>query len=91
MHDNDTRNDSRFELVNPRELEQRPIGLCTLSDIITHLYERYDAIAVSAINRGDSIPVLTAVWGNDELRQTMMAHMRDAIDITPAENDGVDP
>ena len=92
MHDNDPQSDSEleFDVVDPQELEQRPIGLCTLADIITHLDERYDGILVSAINHGDEIPMLTALWGRSELRQKMLNHAHQFDEVNPADADDED-
>jgi hypothetical protein len=83
MHDDDI--NSAFELCDPRQIAEMPIRFLTLADIITHLDGRYDGILVSAIDHGDEIPMLTALWGNSELRQKMLDHVRQFDEANPAD------
>ncbi len=88
MHDDDIT--SQFELCSPKQIAETPIQFLTLSDIITHLWGRYDAIAVSAMNEGDELPILSACLGSIKLRQVVLDHLHEIEEITPAETDGDD-
>jgi hypothetical protein len=68
MHDNVPSDD--FELIQPDIVENTPIGLCTLGEIVMHLSERFDGIAVATVKSGREPDVF--IWGNKSLRETML-------------------
>jgi hypothetical protein len=64
----------RVEVIDAAGVEATPIGLLTFTEIMTHLFDRFDGMVVAAANHGEMARLLD--WGDVQLCQRLLHELQ---------------